>query len=441
MTRSRSSWSRVRSAGVPGGGRDVRWVRLDGLHLTLRFIGPTLDDRIPPAVDAVRAAGASAEPFDVAIGGAGVFPPHGRPRALWLGLRDGEADLAGLAATVDAALTAAGWTFEPKPFTAHLTLARSDGVPAGGGDRAHLVAEAADMDLRCPSRADRPVREHHRRRPGSLRAHRDGRSGLSRRSRSVTADAVPGRARVGVRIVSDGCAATSSRARARRREPRPRRRRAEHRHRRTHDPADDRRWTATRHRPGSSRSDATAGRHRRPGPSNEPAADTHRVRPRRVEPVAPGSPTPSELPTPPPEPTPSPTPTTAPVTKPPVVTVAFHPTPATNGHSTPPQPPPPPPPPDRAGRPWSRRPRAMPTTRGAARSRLPPRPHRRAVRTSPRRPATARRPSRPRARSRRITRNRPNRRNTGHQSGGHHQHHDKPDHTAHPHARGGGHSA
>ena len=34
---------RVRARGVPGGGRDVRWVRMDGLHLTLRFLGPTLE--------------------------------------------------------------------------------------------------------------------------------------------------------------------------------------------------------------------------------------------------------------------------------------------------------------------------------------------------------------------------------------------------------------
>jgi 2'-5' RNA ligase len=144
---------RVRSAGVPGGGRDVRWVRLDGLHLTLRFIGPTLDPRIPPAADAVRATGAAAEPFDLAIGGAGVFPTHGRPRALWLGLRAGEAALTGLAAAVDAALADAGWTFEPKPFVAHLTLARSDGVPAAAAIGQHLAAEAADMDVRV--RAER----------------------------------------------------------------------------------------------------------------------------------------------------------------------------------------------------------------------------------------------------------------------------------------------
>ncbi|MFL5722797.1 MAG: RNA 2',3'-cyclic phosphodiesterase [Chloroflexota bacterium] len=139
---------RVRGAGVPGGGRDVRWVRLDGLHLTLRFIGPTPDARIPDAVDAVRIAGSSAEPFDLAIGGAGVFPVHGRPRALWLGLRDGEAPLTDLAAMVDAALTAAGWTFEPKPFTAHLTLARSDGVSAAAAIGRHLAEEAAAMDVR-----------------------------------------------------------------------------------------------------------------------------------------------------------------------------------------------------------------------------------------------------------------------------------------------------
>ena len=138
----------VRADGVPGGGRDVRWVRLDGLHLTLRFIGPTLDGRLDAAVTAVCAAAAAAEPFEVSIGGAGTFPQAGRPRALWLGVRDGEADLAGLARKVDDELTAAGWSFEARPFRAHLTLARSDGVPAGSSIGERLVAAAAELDLR-----------------------------------------------------------------------------------------------------------------------------------------------------------------------------------------------------------------------------------------------------------------------------------------------------
>jgi 2'-5' RNA ligase len=139
---------RVRAAGVPGGGRDVRWVRLDGLHLTLRFIGPTLDDRVDAARAAVRTAARSADPFDISIGGAGAFPPSGRPRALWLGLREGVAELAGLARGVDRALADAGWAFDPKPFRAHLTLARSDGIPAGGAIADRLVEAAADLEVR-----------------------------------------------------------------------------------------------------------------------------------------------------------------------------------------------------------------------------------------------------------------------------------------------------
>ncbi|MEX1170798.1 MAG: RNA 2',3'-cyclic phosphodiesterase [Chloroflexota bacterium] len=143
----------VRAAGVQGDGRDVRWVRLDGLHLTLRFLGPTLEDRIEAARDAVRVAGASAEPFDLVIGGAGTFPPVGRPRAIWLGVRDGAERLGELAALVDRSLVGAGWPSETRPYRAHLTLARADGVPAGIAIGARLAAAAAD--LRIPARIDR----------------------------------------------------------------------------------------------------------------------------------------------------------------------------------------------------------------------------------------------------------------------------------------------
>lgn len=144
---------RVRADGVPGGGRDVRWVRLDSLHLTLRFLGPTLEEGVEPAAVATRTAAAAIEPFDISIGGAGAFPSAARPRALWLDVRAGEPELAQLAAAVDRALRNAGWEFEDKPFRAHLTLARADGVPAGSAIGARLVAAAADLDVRF--RADR----------------------------------------------------------------------------------------------------------------------------------------------------------------------------------------------------------------------------------------------------------------------------------------------
>lgn len=143
----------VRDQGVPGGGRDVRWVRLEGLHLTLRFLGPTLDDRVAAATQALRVAADGRSVFDVSIGGGGTFPPGGRPRALWLDIRAGEEGLVGLAGEIDRALADAGWVLDPKPFRPHLTLARSDGVPAGAAIGARLIEAADDLDVRF--RADR----------------------------------------------------------------------------------------------------------------------------------------------------------------------------------------------------------------------------------------------------------------------------------------------
>ena len=44
----------VRELDLPAGMRDVRWVRLEGAHLTLRFLGPTLDDRVDSAASRSR---------------------------------------------------------------------------------------------------------------------------------------------------------------------------------------------------------------------------------------------------------------------------------------------------------------------------------------------------------------------------------------------------
>ena len=130
------------------GSNDVRWVRFDGLHVTLRFLGPTLEDRVDAVADAVRAAAAASAPFDVRLAGAGAFPTPERPRALWLGVDDGAAELRDLAARLDAELALAGWPPDERPFRAHLTLARSDGVRAGPRLARHLMAAADGFSAR-----------------------------------------------------------------------------------------------------------------------------------------------------------------------------------------------------------------------------------------------------------------------------------------------------
>jgi 2'-5' RNA ligase len=123
--------------------RDVRWVRLDGLHLTLRFIGPVEEDGLAEIARAMDAVAAEVRPFDVAIEGAGAFPSMSRPRAIWLGVTAGADRLAAAASILEDGLVSLGLERDGRPYRAHLTLARADGIPSAPAVARRLV-DAAD---------------------------------------------------------------------------------------------------------------------------------------------------------------------------------------------------------------------------------------------------------------------------------------------------------
>ena len=79
----------VRAGGVPG--RRPRRPLGPARRPAPDAAVPRPDARRPhrPRGGGDRAAAAAGAPFDVSIGGAGAFPSRGRPRALWLDIRDG----------------------------------------------------------------------------------------------------------------------------------------------------------------------------------------------------------------------------------------------------------------------------------------------------------------------------------------------------------------
>jgi 2'-5' RNA ligase len=101
----------------------LRWVRPDGLHFTLRFLGRSTRVQLEGLV--VRlAAGASACPrAEARTGGLGLFPERGSPRVLWLDVAVPPSVLA-LQSACEAAAVAEGFAPEPRPFRSHLTLGR-----------------------------------------------------------------------------------------------------------------------------------------------------------------------------------------------------------------------------------------------------------------------------------------------------------------------------
>ena len=99
--------------------------RRGNAHLTLKFLGDVAGDG-PCGIDAVCStlSGVVFAPFDLQVAGGGFFPEKGRPRVIWAGLAAGAAPCRELADAVDRALSPLGFPPEPRPFAAHLTLAR-----------------------------------------------------------------------------------------------------------------------------------------------------------------------------------------------------------------------------------------------------------------------------------------------------------------------------
>ncbi len=121
---------------------------MDGLHVTLRFLGPTPDERVEVVGEAVARAAAGRPTIGVTVAGSGAFPSPVRPRTIWLGIADGATGLSELAAAVGGELVPLGWARDDRPFRAHLTLARADGRREGPLVARLLAQRAAGLELR-----------------------------------------------------------------------------------------------------------------------------------------------------------------------------------------------------------------------------------------------------------------------------------------------------
>lgn len=118
------------------GAEPLRWVRPEGIHVTLKFLGEVEASRVGAITDALAPA---IEPFELQLRPASVGGFGGaRLRVVWVGLEGDVEPMAALAGRVEAALEPLGFPRERRPFAAHLTIAR---VPdrASPDDRRELA--------------------------------------------------------------------------------------------------------------------------------------------------------------------------------------------------------------------------------------------------------------------------------------------------------------
>lgn len=102
----------------------VRWTPAENLHLTLRFIGETEEDKQARFEDAL--AQVRVEPFILPVGQLGTFIGRGPAKVLWAGVGSGHTRLFQLRKQVDEALLKVDSGLPMPGFHPHFTIARLD---------------------------------------------------------------------------------------------------------------------------------------------------------------------------------------------------------------------------------------------------------------------------------------------------------------------------
>jgi 2'-5' RNA ligase len=106
---------------------NIKWVRPDSIHLTLKFLGNIDPATVEQIEGVLRDTVKPYVPFSIQAKGLGVFPGLKRPRVIWIGITGQIDRLIGLQQNLDKDLSAIGFSRDKRPFKGHLTLGRAKG--------------------------------------------------------------------------------------------------------------------------------------------------------------------------------------------------------------------------------------------------------------------------------------------------------------------------
>ena len=127
-------------------GADVKWVRPEGIHLTLKFLGAVERDALETLSLALRPAIEKFAPFELKAQGAGCFPSFRNPRVVWTGLIEEENFVSRLQREIETITAGLGFPSEDRPFKPHLTLGRVRS-PKGKIPLTQMIAGNSHLDL------------------------------------------------------------------------------------------------------------------------------------------------------------------------------------------------------------------------------------------------------------------------------------------------------
>ena len=108
---------------------DMKWVKVDMIHLTLKFLGDVEDSDVPKICEITKKVVEKYKHFHVEIAHVGSFGDP--PNVIWVGINDGNSNLEKMADELEEQLLKFGIKKEGKKFKPHLTLCRIKSFKVG----------------------------------------------------------------------------------------------------------------------------------------------------------------------------------------------------------------------------------------------------------------------------------------------------------------------
>jgi RNA 2',3'-cyclic 3'-phosphodiesterase len=122
----------------------IRWVRPEGIHLTLKFFGDISARDVGNISEVIARRTAALSQFALEIRGLGAFPDVTRPRIIWLGITGQLGCLLSLQKDLEEEFFLLDFPKEDRPFRAHLTMGRVK-IPKGIIGLAPAVEAAGNL--------------------------------------------------------------------------------------------------------------------------------------------------------------------------------------------------------------------------------------------------------------------------------------------------------
>jgi len=105
-------------------GADVKWVKPDNIHLTLKFLGEIDEEKAIKVAEIMEDTARGAQQFQINLSSCGAFPKIEFPRVIWVAIDPGDLEAKALSKDLEEKIEKLGIPKEERPFSAHITIGR-----------------------------------------------------------------------------------------------------------------------------------------------------------------------------------------------------------------------------------------------------------------------------------------------------------------------------